>query len=92
MGFVPQIGGPFDGRRQFFDVLEIQSGFVRFTIEQLESGDFVLVVLNELLERVDDPFGSFQGFGTEPCFDDLILADVVNGDFVFLFDVNEEFP
>ncbi len=91
LGFVPEIGRLFDGLGQFFDVIERQPGFVGFAVEHLKGGDFVFVVLDELFEGVDDAFGSVQGFGTEPGFDDLILADVVDGDFVVLFDGDQEF-
>ena len=63
-------------------MIERQPGFVRFAKEHLKGRDFVLVLLDELLEGIDNAFGSFQSCGTEPGFDDLILADVVNGDFV----------
>ena len=32
-----------------------------------------------------------SGVGAEACFDDLILADVVDGEFVLLFDLDQEF-
>lgn len=39
---------------------------------------------------MDDAFGAFEGLDTEPGFDDVILADVVDGDFVVLFDLDKK--
>ncbi len=35
--------------------------------------------------------GTSQGVGAEACFDDLILADVIDGEFVLLFDLDKQF-
>lgn len=55
----------------------------------MESGDFLFVVLYELFKGVDDAFGSFQGFSAEFGFDDAIFARKVDGDFVVLFDPDQ---
>ena len=57
----------------------------------MQGGDLVLVLHNELLKRLHDGAGTSKGLGAEGCFDDLILADVVNRQFVLLLDLNEEF-
>ena len=57
---------------------------VGLVVEDLQGGDFVFVVLDELLEGLDDAFGAFAGGFAEAGFDDLVLADVVDDLFVFL--------
>ena len=54
LGFVPEVGRLFDGSGQILDVLELQSLFVRFAVEDLQGGDLVFVLCDELLEGVDD--------------------------------------
>jgi hypothetical protein len=56
----------------------------------LQGGDFVLVVGDELLEGLNQAFGAVEGGRAEAGFDDLVLADVVDGEFVFGFDVEDE--
>ena len=89
--FVPEIGRLFDGVGQILDVLELQPLFVRLAVEDLQGGDLVFVLCDELFERLHDGAGAGQGVGAEACFDDLVLADVVDGQFVLLFDLDEEF-
>jgi hypothetical protein len=45
----------------------------------LQGGDFVLVVGDELLEGLNQAFGAVEGGRAEAGFDDLVLADVVDG-------------
>ena len=50
-----------------------------------------LCCVDELFERLHDGAGTAQRVGAEACFDDLVLADVVDGQFVLLFDLDQEF-
>ena len=50
-----------------------------------------LCCCDELFEGLDDGSGARQCVGAEACFDDLVLADVVDGQFVLLFDLDQEF-
>ena len=90
MGFVPEVGRLFDGVGQILDVLELEALFVRPAVEDLQGGDLVFVLCDELLEGLHDGAGAGQGVGAEACFDDLVLADVVDGQFVLLFDLDQE--
>ena len=90
LGFVPQVGRLFDGVGEFFHGLEGEALFVGLGVEDLQGGDFVLVVGDELLEGLDEAFGAVEGGLAEAGFDDLVLADVVDGEFVFGFDVEDE--
>ncbi len=91
LGFVPKIGRLFDGIGEVLDVLELQPLFVRLTVEDLQSGDLVFVLCDEQFERLYDGAGTSQRVGAEACFDDLILADMVDGQLIFLLDVDEQF-
>ena len=91
LGFAPKIGRLFDGVGQILDVLELQPLFVRLAVEDLQGGNLVLVLRDELFEGLHDGAGTGQCVGAEACFDDLILADVVDGEFVLLFDLDEDF-
>ena len=64
--------------------------FVGFAVEDLQGGDFVLVIGDELFEGLDEALGAVEGGLAEAGFDDLVLADVVDGKFVFGFDVEDE--
>ena len=66
LGFVPQVGRLFDGVGEFFHGLEGEAVFVGLAVEHLQGGDFVFVVLNELLEGLDHAFGAVEGFGEKP--------------------------
>ena len=90
LGFVPEVGRLFDGVGEFFDGLEGEALFVGFAVEHLQGGDFVFVVLDELLEGLHDALGAVEGFGAEAGVDDLVLADVVDGQFGLLFDLDQE--
>ena len=83
--FVPEIGRLLDRVGQIFDVLELQPLFVGLAVENLKRRDFVFVRFDEIFERLDDVAGARQSVGAEACFDDLVLADVVDGQLVFLF-------
>ena len=48
------------------------------------------MVFDELLEGLDDAPGAVGGIGAEAGLDDLVLADVVDGDLVFLLDLDQE--
>ena len=50
LGFVPEIGRLFDGVGQILDVLELQPLLVGLAVEDLQGGDLVLVLCDELLE------------------------------------------
>ena len=50
LGFVPEVGRLFDGVGEFLDVFERQPLLVGLAVEDLQGGDFVFVVLDELLE------------------------------------------
>jgi hypothetical protein len=56
----------------------------------LQGGDFVFMADDELLEGLDEAFGAVEGGLAKAGFDDLVLADVVDGEFVFGFDVEDE--
>ncbi len=90
LGFVPEVGWLFDRVGQILDVLELQPLLVRLAVEDLQSGDLVFVLCDELFEGLHDSAGTGQGVSAEACFDDLILADVVDRQFVFLFDLDQE--
>ena len=90
LGFVPQVGRGLDPVGQFLDVLEAEARLVGPGIEDLQGGDLVLVLFDELLEGSDDAPGAVGGRGAEAGFDDLVLADVVDGDLVFLFHLDQE--
>ena len=79
LGFVPQVGWLFDGVGEFLHRLEGEALFVGLGVEDLQGGDFVLVVGDELLEGLDEAFGAVEGGRAEAGFDDLVLADVVDG-------------
>jgi hypothetical protein len=53
--FVPEIRWLLDGVGQFLDALE-KALPVWSTIENLERGDFVLMLLDKLLKRLHNPF------------------------------------
>jgi hypothetical protein len=90
LGFVPEIGRFFDGVGEILDVLELEPLFVRLAVEDLESRDFVFVLCDELFEGLYDGTGARQCIGAEACFDDLVLADVVDDDLVLALDVGEQ--
>ncbi len=89
LGFVPQVGRFFDGVVEFFHRLEGEALFVGLAVEDLQGGDFVLVVGDELFEGLHQA-GAVEGGLAEAGFDALVLADVVDGEFVFGFDVQNQ--
>ncbi len=58
LGFVPEIGRLFDGVGQILDVLKRQPLFVGLAVEDLQGGDLVLVLCDELLEGLYDCAGA----------------------------------
>ena len=99
LGFIPEVRRLFDRVGQFLDVFKGEllarlrhSVTRRYRVENLQGGDLVLVLGDELLERLHDGAGAGQGIGAEACLDDLVLAHMVDGEFVLLLDVDEEFP
>ena len=49
------------------------------------------MLCDERFERLHDGLGAGQGLGAEACLDDLILAHMVDDQFIFLFDLDEQF-
>src|SRR5690242_2198628 len=64
---------------EVLDVLVFQTLFVRAAIENLKSGDFVFVVVDELLEGLDDGLGFFCRIGGETCFQNAVFRDGIDG-------------
>ncbi len=60
LGFVPEVGRLFDGVGQVLDVFELESLFVRLAIEDLQGGDLVFVLCDELFEGLHDGAGARQ--------------------------------
>ena len=61
LGFVPQVGRLLDGVGEFLHVLEGEALFVGLAVEDLQGGDFVLVVVDELLEGLHEAPGAVEG-------------------------------
>ncbi len=91
LGFVPEIGRLFDGVGQILNVLELQPLFVGLAVEDLQGGDLVFVLLMNCSKDCTMVRARAKCVGAEACFDDLVLADVVNRQFVLLFDLDQEF-
>lgn len=85
------VGRLFDGVGEFFHGFEGEAVFVGFAVEDLDGGNLVSVVLDELLEGLDHAFGSGQGVVREAVFEDFVGADVVDGDLVLALQLGEEF-
>lgn len=84
IGMPEQLGGPrprrsLDGLREGLDVLEPQPPGKRHAIEHLESGDLVLVLPDERLERRDEPAGLLTSGGRVARLEDDVLAYRVEG-------------
>ena len=60
MGFIPEVRRLLDSIGKFFDGFKGETLLVGLGIKNLQCGDFVFVVLNEFLKRLDDAFGAIQ--------------------------------
>ena len=60
---------------------------VRSAVEDLNGFEFVLVLLDELLEVRDERLGFLQGMGVVACLEQLILRDLVDDLLVAPFQV-----
>lgn len=58
LGFIPEIGRLLDGAGELLDVLELEPLFVGLAVEDLQGGDLVFVLCDELFERLHDGAGS----------------------------------
>ena len=87
--------GPISGRRadafvDCLDVFVVEALAVGLGVEELECVDFVFVVVQKLLERLDETLGLFLGLGRETGFGQLVLADLVDDLFEGLLEIDEQ--
>lgn len=90
LGFAQPVGRGLDALGQGFDVLEPEPLFIRSEIENLQGRNFIFVLLDELFEGCHHAPGPVKGFFAEARFDDLALADTVDGDLVFALDIQHQ--
>lgn len=80
----------FDQPGQLLDIFKAQAALVRLAVEKLQGGDFVAVVGQELLERLDHGLDLFQSLDGKTGIDHLIFTDVVDDLLVLLLDLDQE--
>lgn len=87
LGFGPQVGRLLDGVGEVLDGLECKALLVGLAVEDLQRGDLVLVLLDELLEGLDHAFGAVQRIPGEGALQHLVGADGVDNNLVLLLDL-----
>src|SRR5262249_13157659 len=77
-----------DGLGQFLDLVVTQPLLIGTAVEHLQSGDLILVALDELLKGLYQRLRAVAGVAIERCLSNPVLADGVDDLLVALADFN----
>ncbi len=90
LAFGPQVRRGLQRVGQRLQVFELERRLGRAVVEDLQRGDLVLVLLDELLEAADEFLGALAGGFGEVGFEHVVLRDVVDDLFVLLFEREDQ--